>query len=84
MKRIKVEEDNNNKEPVESIVAENQNIVFTSHSNVQKKTAFSTRTKSLGFEQLPKELDGMKIKDDKTYHHEDKAHFSLIVNNKLT
>lgn len=84
MKRIKVEQDKDIKEPVESHVAEKQTMASTSHSTVEKKNAFSTRTKSLGFEQLPKELDGMRIKDDKTARHEDKAHFSLIVNIKLT
>lgn len=79
IKRAKVDKElevNGNANPVErSATSLEQHMASTSLDPVASTSDTSTvaRTERSGYDQLPKEMNEMRIRDDKTVNHDDKV-----------
>nr|BAO02536.1 predicted Shaggy-like kinase ortholog [Nicotiana alata] len=77
LKRVKVEQevdhrvDGETQSEEQCTIAPKQDVTSTSNESSATTLNVDTRPEKSGFEELPKEMNEMKIRDDKTNGHED-------------
>jgi glycogen synthase kinase 3 beta len=64
-----------------SVTEQEQHMASTSQENAASASNVTsvTRTEKPGYDQLPKEMHEMKIRDDKNTNHDEKVNFHLYL-----